>query len=401
MTAQPSGVPSVPAPPATVEPLPHPNILWSTDRPELLALQWEARRRIASPWGMLAIALLESLLTIPYGVRYRSARFPEGSPLNLAVALVGASGAGKSTLFHGVACALGFLGADVPESESVRSGEGIPALLGWMEKGDDGAAQLAWRRPHDHAVALHYDEVGQLGAQAARTGSTISDAIKSLTSGERLGGQNSKGDGLTIPAREYRAVVTVAVQPARAEPLLNDEAIAGGLAARFVYALVEDPEIAHLPIPADPTDRVIVPLSQWDNGVRFVDALPVMDAAHEADARAAHRSERAPVDSRLLLNRAVLAVAFANLAGRAVLISEDWDLAGAFVAQSLRTREAVQDALAAPVEDQRARLESKAVARMDAMRAEGLSAQDARRKLSRTQGNALTAMIHESRFAMW
>lgn len=393
-------VPNVPSVPVAVEPLPSPGLVWSTTRPELLALQWEARRRIASPWGMLAIALLESLLTIPYGVMYRSARFPEGSPLNLAVALVGSSGAGKSTLFHGVAYALEFQGADVPDSESVRSGEGIPALFGHMEKGDDGAAALVWRRP-DHAISLHYDEVGQLGAQAARTGSTISDAIKSLTSGERLGGQNSKGDGLTIPPRSYRAVVAVAVQHARAAPLLNDEAIAGGLAARFVYALVEDPDIAHLPIPDQPTERVSVPLNQWDNGVRFVDALPVMDAAHEADTRAAHRGEREPVDSRVQLNRAIIAIAFANLAGRAVLIPEDWDLAGAFIAHSLQTREAVQDALAAPVEDHRAQLEARAVKRMQEMQAKGLSAQDARRKLSRAQGNALTDMIHESRFAMW
>jgi len=400
VTGEHSGVPSVPTVPATVEPLPSPEILWRSERPELVALQWEARRRIASPWGMLAVALLESLLTIPHGVLYRSKLHPDGSPLNLAIALVGSSGAGKSTLYHGVAYALEFLGADVPDPESVRSGEGIPALMGWMEKGEDGAVVLVWRRG-DHAVSLHYDEVGQLGAQAARTGSTISDAIKSLTSGERLGGQNSKGDGLTIPARSYRAVVTVAVQPSRAAPLLNDEAVAGGLAARFVYALVEDPTIAHLPIPTRSTERVTVPLTQRDNGVRFVDALPVMDAAHEADTRAAHRGEREPVDSRLLLNRAIIAIAFANLAGRAVLIDEDWELAGAFMAQSLQTREAVQDAVAAPVEDQRARLEAKMMERMQTMRGEGATFQEARRRLSRPQGDALTAMIRESRFTPW
>lgn len=392
--------PRVPSVPPVPDPLPDPGILWSTDRPELQAIQWEARRRIASPWGMLAIALQASLLTIPYGVLYRSAQHPEGTPLNLAVALVGSSGAGKSTLSHGVAHALHFAGGDVPDAESVRSGEGIPALFGYIEKADDGGTELVWRR-HDHAVSLHYDEVGQLGAQAARTGSTISDAIKSLTSGERLGGQNSKGDGLTIPPRSYRAVATVAVQPARAAPLLNDEAIAGGLAARFVYALVEDPSIAHLPIPPTPTERVDVPLHQWDNGVRFVDALPVMNAAHEADTRAAHRGERDPVDSRVLLNRALLAIALANLAGRAVLIPEDWELAGAFIAQSLHTRDAVRDELAAPVEDQRAQLEAKAVARMHSMRAEGLTAQQARRKLSRPQGKALTVMLQERRFEMW
>ena len=122
MTGEQPRIPSVPMVPATVEPLPSPEILWGTDRPELVALQWEARRRIASPWALLAIALLESLLTIPHGVLYRSKLHPDGSPLNLAVALVGSSGAGKSSLYHGVAYALEFLGADVPDPESVRSG---------------------------------------------------------------------------------------------------------------------------------------------------------------------------------------------------------------------------------------------------------------------------------------
>ena len=396
MTGQPPRVPS--APPAAGDPLPLPEVLWKTGRPELTAIRWEAMRRIASPWGMLGIALLHSLHTIPHGVMYRSARHPQGSPLNLAMALVGSSGAGKSTLLHGVAYALEFQGVDIPEPESVRSGEGIPALFGYMEKGDDGS-ELVWRRV-DHAVWLHYDEVGQLGAQAARTGSTISDAIKSLTSGERLGGQNSRGDGLTIPPRSYRAGVTVAVQPARAAPLLNDEAVAGGLSARFLWVLVEDPTIAALPVPSQPTERVAVPLGQWDM-VQFVDALPVMDAAHDADTRAAHRGERDPSDSRLQLNRAVIAIAFANLAGRAVLIPDDWELAGAFIAQSLQTRDMVRDELAAPADDHRAHLEAKMVERMQDMRAEGESFQGARRRLSRPQGRVLTAMLNEGRFASW
>lgn len=399
MTGQPPWIPSVPATPGAGA-LPSPELIWHTDRPELAAIQWEARRRIASPWGMLAAAIMNALLTIPQTVRYRSARFPEGTPLNLAVAFVGTSGAGKSTLFHGVVHALHFEGADVPDSESVRSGEGIPALFGYTTKGEDGETELVWRRP-DHAVSLHYDEVGLLGAQAARTGSTISDAIKSLTSGERLGGQNSKGDGLTIPARSYRAVVSVAVQPTRAAPLLNDEAVAGGLAARFVYALVEDPAVAHLPVPELPTERVSVPLSQWDNGVRFVDALPVMNAAHEADARAAHRGEREPVDSRLLLNRAIVAVAFADLAGRAVLTPDDWELAGAFIAHSLQTREMVRDELAAPVEDRTSDLEARAVTRMKELHAEGETFKEARRRLSNAQGKALTRMLTEGRFTSW
>ena len=80
--------------------------------------------------------------------------------------------------------------------------------------------------------------------------------------------------------------------------------------------------------------------------MRFVDALPEMNAAHEADQRAAHLGERSAVDSRRLLNRALIAVALANMAGRAVLISDDWRLAGAVLAHS----DAVLDDLLATAE---------------------------------------------------
>src|SRR5690606_9621990 len=76
---------------------PEPGAVWASDRPELAAIRYEARRRIASPWAVLGAAIIRSLLTIPYAARYRSALHPEGTPLNLAVALVGRSGAGKST----------------------------------------------------------------------------------------------------------------------------------------------------------------------------------------------------------------------------------------------------------------------------------------------------------------
>jgi len=68
-----------------VEPLPDSGAVWMSERPELIALRYEARRRIASPWALLAAAISRSLLTIPYPVRYRSALHPEGTPLNLAL----------------------------------------------------------------------------------------------------------------------------------------------------------------------------------------------------------------------------------------------------------------------------------------------------------------------------
>lgn len=169
-------------------------MVWASDRPELAAIRHEARRRIASPWAVLGAAIIRALLTIPYPVRYRSALHPEGTPLNLAVALVGRSGVGKSTAIRGAACAVAFAGEDVPAPAAARSGEGIATMLGRMHTAKDEPPELVWARP-DHAVWLHWDEVGQLGEQGARTGSTVMESIKSVTSGESIDGQNAKGDG--------------------------------------------------------------------------------------------------------------------------------------------------------------------------------------------------------------
>lgn len=403
MTAEPSPSTSCAAQARSVfEDLPKPGAVWASDRPELAAIRYEARRRIASPWAVLGAAIIRSLLTIPYAVRYRSALHPEGTPLNLAVALVGRSGAGKSTAIRGAACAVAFAGEDVPAPAAARSGEGIATMLGRMHTAKDEPPELVWARP-DHAVWLHWDEVGQLGEQGARTGSTVMESIKSVTSGESIGGQNAKGDGVTIPGGSYRAVLTVAVQPGRAGPLLSDGAVAGGLSARFVWLVAEDPEAADAPRPTVEHPPVQVPLAQWDR-VQYVDALPEMDAAHEADTRAAHRGERDPINSRVLLNRAIIAIALANMAGRSALIDDDWHLAGAVLAHSLATLDAVADVLAEPddAEQVRAqRVEQRLRDRLADMQAQGLPFHEARRKLSRAQGDRLTELLHAAQFVPW
>ena len=382
--------------------LPDPAILWESERPALQALQHEARRRLKSPWALLSAAITQSLLSIPYPVRYRSSLVPEGTPLNLAIALVGRSGAGKSTVFRGAAAAIVFDGTSLPDADTSRSGEGIPALLAHIQAERGTEPRLCWRRP-DRALWVHWDEVGQLGAQSARTGSTVLESIKSLTSGEQLGGQNSKGDGLTIPPATYRALVTIAVQPRRAAPLLSEEAIAGGLAARFLWFNFEDADAATLPRPTHSTDPVTVSRNQWD-GVGHVDALPEMDAAHEADARAALAGIREPIDSRVQLNRAIIAIALANLDGRSTLVPEDWLLAGAVIAHSLDTLEHVRDALSQPDDAEHAQetaIANRMVARMEKLRCDGIPFDQARRRLSRPQGDALTALLNEGRYSRW
>lgn len=191
--------------------------------------------------------------------------------------------------------------------------------------------------------------------------------------------------------------------PRRAGPLLGDGAVAGGLSARFVWLVAEDPDAADAPRPSAEQPPVYVPLSQWD-GVRYVDALPEMDAAHEADTRAAHRGEREPINSRVLLNRAIIAIALANMAGRSHLTAEDWHLAGAVLAHSLDTLDTVAEALAEPDDGQQLRsqrVEQRMRERLSEMQAQGIPFYEARRKLSRAQGDHLTELLHAGKFAPW
>jgi hypothetical protein len=379
--------------------LPPAEDLWGSGRPELDAIRWEAARRIASPWAVFAYALVQSLLTIPYPVRYRSQRHPEGTPPNLAVCIVGRSGAGKSTASNAAALAVRYIGAgDLPEATIPRSGEAIPASLAWMEpaaKGTDSEPVMKWKRA-DHALWAHWDEVGQLGAQGTRQGSTLLDSLKSLTSGERIGGQNSRGDGLTIPRDSYRAVLTVAAQPRMSAPLFSDVAISGGFTARFLFLPAEDPSAADRPIPVTETDTVTRGLAQWD-GVRFVDALPEMDAAHEQDARAALRGDREAIDSRLLLMRAVVAIGLANMAGRAVLVPEDWHLAGCVIAASIATRDDTQAQLSEPAPDS----VSYVLARVAELEARGTAWRDVEQGVTAKHRSTFRALRDSGQIARW
>lgn len=396
------------APPiVAVDPLalPDPSDIWASDRPALAALRWESARRIVSPWTALGMCLIRSLLTIPYPVRYRSELHPEGTPVNALLAIVGRSGAGKSTAMHAAAHVVQWSGEDVPVATVARSGEGIPALFAYPQpsKGDDTDTNgIQWKRP-DHAVWGHWDEVGMLASQGARVGSTILESVKSVTSGEQLGGQNARGDGLTLPAGSYRAVLSVAVQPRRASLLLTDETVSGGLAARFLWFQAEDAEAAARPKPTRRTEPVHLPLDQW-SGVQYVDALPEMDAAHEADTRAALRGDRDAIHSRRQLNRAVVAIALANMDGRAVLVPEDWHLAGSVLAHSDDTLDGVLDAIAEPDTgdaDLAERRERAVLERVAVLQQRGTPWRDVMGLISKPQRDTFRAMLADGRIGRW
>lgn len=384
-----------------------PSRFWAPGRPELDALRHEAQRRIMSPWAVLGMSLGQSLCAIPYTVRYRSDFSPEGTPLNLAMALVGPPGSGKSSADRAASAVLTFGdGEDPPGLEPVRSGEGIPGVFAYLEteKDDDGNAERFTRyRRTTHAHRILWDEVGVFGAQASRTGSTLIETVNTAATGGALGGQASKGDGLTLTEGDYRAVVVLNAQPARADGLVDAHALASGLTARLQWIAATDPSLANAPRPTTPGERYHIRSTQWDD-IAYVDALPEMNAQHEHDKRAAQAGLLPAEHGHRTTRAAIIAAALANMAGRAHLERDDWHRACYLVAHSDRVLDTVRDALAEPdpVEADRAhRLEERLRDRLDALQADGWAFHEARRKLSRPQGHLLTELLKEGRITKW
>ena len=144
---------------------------------------------------------------------------------------------------------------------------------------------------------------------------------------------------------EYRFSASINAQPTRADLLLNEDAIASGFPGRFLFVSTEDPEIADI---VDHTPSVVYKFTRPRHvDGRHVAALPEMDAAHRAMRRSQVRGEHNAMDSHVLLTRAIITVAFADMSGRDYLISEDWELSGFVMAHSAQTRDKVLSAMTA------------------------------------------------------
>jgi len=197
---------------------------------------------------------------------------------------------------------------------------------------------LVWR-DESHAQLFNFDEVGKLTAMSKRDGSTIFEYIKSAVSGEGIGRTLAGGAGVFLPADSYRFGLSINVQPGLAGALLRPDMVEGGFPGRFAWFATQDPTLAKGDIPPS-GPPVKIPLPSWDEDAT-IDALPEMDAAHEADARAYHGDQRDAIAGHELLTRAKVAVGLMVLAGRTALVSEDWHLAGIVMEHSRATRAAV------------------------------------------------------------
>lgn len=293
-------------------------------RPILGHIRDYARASGAGPWAVLAGVLGNVTASTDPDLQ-----LPDGGSLNMCIAYVGASGAGKGRSERAAGRAVVLThGKDVQRWE-LGSGEGLAALFATDK---DGAQQC--RR-----AVLDAHEVDGLAALARRQGSTIMATIRQVWSGEPIGQLNAAARRYA-PAHSYRAVVSVGVQPERAEVLLGDRA---GTAQRCLWVPVADP--------GAPWQRPVLPTSlEVDvNGIGGEMKIPEV----AEDALAEHRwhvltesGEVDPLDGHVMFTQLKVAAAFALLDKRTDQVSEeDWELAGGLMRVSARTRARIQSVM--------------------------------------------------------
>ena len=347
-------------------------------RPELLSIYENSRRTMFAPWSVLGLALCRSLVSIPWWVRYES--YMGTAALNIGVVNIGDSGGGKSRLAGLLDTSLPFVGGQVPKFTAIEvgSGEAIADVYAHMADKDDPAngvrrGDLIWHN-QSRARLFSFDEVGRMFKMGNRdSGSTIFEYVKQGLSGGAIGRHLAKGAGTMIEPEQYRFAFTTNAQPSRSGVLLNPDEVEGGFPGRLLWFETRDPRAV-----SEYDDTEVVPHRVLDIDWRqyeTVPALPQMNAFHKECRALYHTDQRDPIDGHLDLTRAKVAVALMRLNGRVFLNSEDWDLAGVVIDESVRVRQWVQQVLA-----MKGREADKA--RGEALARQSLAAEDAKDTLT-------------------
>lgn len=326
-------------------------------RPVLTHVLEFARARRAGPWAVLAVTLARTVASVEPNVMLPPI---VGGPvsLNMFAALVGPSGGGKGAAEGAARDAVRFVdhnGIDVDaETFTLGSGEGLARTF--MPGGPDDEDGRRTR------ALFTVQEVDTLAALGGRTGSTLLPELRKLYSGETIGFQNAnRNTRVVVPAHEYRACLTVGVQPAKAATLIHDAD--GGTPQRFVWLPVDDPDAPDVK-PDDP--RVwTVKAPRWGSDRVFLEVPDMARQAIDEHRLAVLRGEPVdPLDGHRMLSRLKIAAALALLSGQSVIGDEDWFLSGVVMAKSDRTRGRIETALS-----EQARRTNRARAELDGERA--------------------------------
>ena len=314
-------------------------------RDSLKAIRDQAYARLASPWSVLGVAICRALAHIPPWITLPPVIGGKGS-LNAFVAIVGRSGAGKGISEAVAAELLPFDEDDNIGLLPVGSGEGL-AHAYVVRRGKDSADGPGIDRLRT-ACMFSIPEVDTLTSIGGRQGSTIMSKLRSAYSGEEIGfSYADPTKRLLVGAHNYRMTMVLGVQPERAAPLFADAA--GGTPQRFVWLpandrrIGEDPgaEVGQLEVPGP---------REWGGNPRDIDipdmARNVIRSAHIARAR----GDGNALDGHALQTREKVMVALCVLDGRMTPDEWDWVLAGAVMAKSDETRNAIDAEMTAAVE---------------------------------------------------
>lgn len=324
-----------------------PNVEFWLARPELRSIYENSRRRLVAPWSMLGAALIRSLHSIPWHVRYQSVIGT--ASLNAMLILVGDSGGGKSFLHSQLDECLPFVGLYPPTFHRIEigSGEAIAETYAHTADKDDPAngvsrGDLIWHS-RNRAQMFSFDEIGRMFKMAGRDGSTVYEYVKQGWSGSPLGRVLVSSRGVLLPDSTYRLTAIANAQPERCGPLFTEDEIAGGFPGRLLWMETRDPAA-----PRELNDTPIQPHAVLDIDWRMVQTIqstPAMDAMHHEDRLLYHEGKRGPLAGHEVLLRAKVAVALMRLNNRSVLNDDDWELSGLVMAESLRVRGKIQQAL--------------------------------------------------------
>ncbi|MDO3240022.1 hypothetical protein P5W04_07830 [Mycobacteroides abscessus subsp. abscessus] len=300
---------------------------WSATDQLKLIHQW-ARARYAAPWAVLGAVLLRVVASTGPHVQLPAIIGGRAS-LNMMAVFVAPSGGGK-----GVSDAVARLAwpADIHE-EGLGSGQGIAELFKQTKNPDDRIDRAIFSVSEiDHLTSLHEGKANNTRA-----------TLKAALMGERIGSKGaSAATSRVVPQHSYRMALSVGGQPGHCGVILDD--VSGGMPQRVLWLPGIDPDM-----PAEPGAEP-EPLDHQLPGLlprRYEDPSIVTEIVYGTDeiaatmiaARLAHsRGEGDPLDGHKALTRAKVAAALAIMAHRTVVDQQDWQLAGAVMDVSSRTR---------------------------------------------------------------
>lgn len=300
---------------------------WSATDQLKLIHEW-ARARYAAPWAVLGAVLLRVVASTGPHVQLPAVIGGRAS-LNMMAVFVAPSGGGK-----GVSDAVARLAwpADIHE-EGLGSGQGIAELFKQTKNPEDRIDRAIFSVSEiDHLTSLHEGKANNTRA-----------TLKAALMGERIGSKGaSAATSRVVPQHTYRMCLSVGGQPGHCGVILDD--VSGGMPQRVLWLPGIDPDMPDQPgAEPEPLDHQLPGLlpSRYEDPSTVTEIVYGTDeiAATMIAARLAHsRGEGDPLDGHKALTRAKVAAALAIMAHRTVVDQQDWQLAGAVMDVSSRTR---------------------------------------------------------------